>query len=220
MIAAWLPAILLGLVTLLLLIWLGRLPRKTWEVAAAAMILGLTGYAVQGSPGLPAAAAKPIKADRVAAAALILTRSEMDRSFSAARPYLIAADALARSGDYQLAAAYIRSGIRKNPKEADLWAGLGLQLMLASNGTMSPAAKFAFEKTRTLNPRHPAPDYFTGLTHLFDGRPDETLRLWQALIDKAPGQARWKKRLESQVAGAKSLLSATRSEEINDKQSN
>ncbi len=212
----WIIILLFAAILLIAVIGLGKLPRKIWEIAAAAIILGLAGYAVQGMPNLAGAPAQPVAANGKTAAALILTRSEMDRSFSAARPYLIAADALSRSGDYRLAAAYIKSGIRKNPGEADLWAGLALQLMLASDGKMSPPAKFAFDKTRALNPQHPAPDYFTGLVRLFDGRPDETLRLWQGLIDKAPKQARWKKRLESQVDGVKSLLSAARLEDQND----
>lgn len=214
----WAGIIILSVILLIALIALGRLPRKLWEAAAAAIILGLAGYAVQGRPDLAGAAAQPVGANRTAAAALILTRSEMDKSFSAARPYLVTSDALSRGGDYRLAAAYIKSGIRKNPAEGDLWAGLALQLMLASGGKMSPAAQYAFDKTRALSPRHAAPDYFAGLAHLFDGRPGETLRLWQGLIDRAPAQARWKKRLESQVAGVKSLLTATESDPEDDNQ--
>ena len=189
----------LGAITLLLLIWLGKLPRRAWEAVAAAIVLALAGYALQGSPGVAGSPAKPPAGKNNAAAALILIRSEMDRAFSPARPYLIPSDAWARDGDYRLAISYLKSGIRKNPKDADLWAGLGLQLMLVGDGAMSPPAQYAFDQARKYNPRQPAPDYFAGLTALFDGRPDETVRLWQRLLDNAPKEARWKERLESQV---------------------
>ena len=71
--------------------------------------------------------------------------------------------------------------------------------MLVGDGKMSPPAQFAFDQARKYDPRQPAPDYFDGLTALFDGRPDKTLRLWQRLLDNAPRQAKWKGRLESQV---------------------
>lgn len=202
----WAVVTILSLTALGLLIWLGKLPRQTWEATAAAVVLGLVGYAIQGSPDLGGAPASAIQADNKTADALILTRSEMDRTFSAARPFLVAADAFARDGDYQLAASYIKSGIRKNPTDADLWSGLGLQIMLASNGKMSAPAKYAFDKAREFNPRAPAPDYFEGLVALFDGKPDETLKLWRGLLVNAPKDARWKERLESQVAGLEQLL--------------
>jgi cytochrome c-type biogenesis protein CcmH len=201
----WGAIALLSIILLGLLIWLGKLRRSGALAVAAVMMLGLAGYALQGSPGLAAAHGAPIAADRETTAALILVRSEMDRTFSPARPYLIASDAFSRDGNYRLAAAYLKSGIRKNPQSADLWAGLGVQLMLASNGQMSPPALFAFDRVRALDTRHPAPDYFAGLTTLFDGKPGDTLRLWEPLLANAPADARWKKRLELQLQGVKIL---------------
>ncbi|MFC4291852.1 tetratricopeptide repeat protein [Sphingorhabdus arenilitoris] len=202
----WVTMGILSAALLAALIRFGRLPRRTWEAVAAAIVLGLVGYSVQGSPGYEAAPARSLASNSKAAEAMILARSEMDRTFSPARPYLIASDAWARDGDYKLAAAYIRSGIRKNPREADLWAGLGLQLMLAGEGRMSPPAEYAFDQARKYNPRQPAPDYFKGLVLLFEGRPDLCLQLWQALLDNAPKEAKWKPRVEAQVAGLKSML--------------
>jgi cytochrome c-type biogenesis protein CcmH len=203
---AWIVVAILVVLTLGLMIWLGKLPRQTWEAAAAALVLGLVGYAVQGLPDLGGSPAVAAQADSKTADALILARSEMDRQFSTARPYLVTSDAFARDGDYKLAASYIKSGIRKNPAEADLWSGLGLQLMLASDGKMSAPAKYAFDQVRKFNPRAPAPDYFKGLVALFDGKPDETLKLWKGLLANAPKEAKWKDRLESQVLGLETLL--------------
>jgi cytochrome c-type biogenesis protein CcmH len=73
--------------------------------------------------------------------------------------------------------------------------------MLASEGRMSAPAKYAFDRARKLNRYSPSPDYFEGLAALFDGRVVDALKLWQKLLDTAPKEARWKPRLESQLAG-------------------
>lgn len=183
------------------LIWLAKLPRRAWEPLAAVLLLGMAGYALQGRPSLADAPAKPLASKGEEAAALIEMRGVMDQNYGAAKRWLITADAFSRSGNYALSAGYIRTGLRQNPNNADLWSALGVQLMLASEGRMSAPAKYAFDRARKLNARSPTPDYFEGLAALFDGRISDALKLWQGLIDTAPKDARWKSRLESQVSG-------------------
>jgi cytochrome c-type biogenesis protein CcmH len=214
-VSGWIILIGLAAVTLTALIFLGKLSRRSWEAVAAAIVLAMAGYAFQGRPDLAGAPAVSLAAGSETAATLILIRSEMDQSFSPARPYLILSDAYARDGNFHFAAAYIRSGIKKNPRNADLWSGLGLQLLLAGEGKMSPPAKYAFDQGRKYDPGQPAADYFTGLTALFDGRTDEAMKLWQGLLDNAPKEARWKPRLESQVAGLQQMVSAATSKRAN-----
>jgi cytochrome c-type biogenesis protein CcmH len=201
----WIIMTAMAATTFVALVYFGKLPRKTWEAVAAAGVLAMSGYALQGRPDAAGAPAAASPGKNQTAEALILMRSEMDLTFSSARPYLILSDAYARDGNYQFAASYIRSGIKKNPNEADLWAGLGLQLLLASDGQMSPPAKYAFDKARSLAPNRPAPDYFEGLTALFDGKIDVALNQWQRLIDHAGKDAKWKPRLESQVKGLQAM---------------
>ena len=86
-----------------------------------------------------------------------------------------------------------------------------LQLLLASDGQMSPPAKFAFDRARALLPMQPAPDYFEGLTGLFAGRTDVALSLWQGVLARAPSEAKWKPRLESQIKGLQSMQSQVES---------
>ena len=203
----WVIMVAMAVLTCAALIIFAKLPRKTWEAIAAAGVLAMAGYALQGRPNVAGSPAGAVPGKSDAAADMILMRSEMDLSFSNARPYLILSDAYARDGNYQFAASYIRSGLRRDPRNADLWAGLGLQLLLASDGQMSPPAKFAFDRAREFSPRQPAPDYFEGLSALFSGRADVALGLWQGLLARAPKEAKWKARLESQIRGLQSLQS-------------
>ncbi len=181
------------------LLLFGKLPRNTREPIAAALVLGMAGYAWQGQPGLAASPAKVQKEKGEAAAGLIEMRVAMDARFSNAKPYLVPSDAFAREGNYRLGALFIQSGLRRYPDNAELWAGLGLQLMLASDGTLSAPAAYAFDRAHVLNPKLPTPGYFQGLAALFEGRPGDAVKSWQAVIANAPEGAEWKPKLEGQL---------------------
>jgi cytochrome c-type biogenesis protein CcmH/NrfG len=190
------------------LILFAKLPRKAWEPLAATLVLGMAGYAWQGRPSLPDAPAQVQKAKGEAAAGLIEMRAAMDARFSNAKSYLITSDAFSREGNYRFAALYLQSGLRRYPDNAELWGALGLQLMLASEGTLSVPAKFAFDRARALNPKLPTPGYFEGLSALFDGRPADTVKSWQAVLAVAPDQAEWKPKLERQLNALTSGIQA------------
>lgn len=189
--------------------------RQLWPVVLAAVVLGLAGYAWQGQAALPDAPAKPIKAELQAAETLIAMRADMDTSYTAGKPYLTLADSYAREGDYRYAAAFIQSGLNKYPQDGDLWAGLGVVLFLAGEAKMSPPAELAFANARKYRPTNRAPDYFKGMADLFDGRPQDTLALWQQMIDNAPDKAVWKPKLESQLKGLKAMLQAAQPSDVN-----
>lgn len=189
--------------------------KQFWPAIAAAAVLGLTGYAWQGSPEQAASPAQPIMAKLKAAEALLQMRSDMDTGYGIGKQWLITADSYARSGKYDYSAAFIQAGLREHPKNADLWAGLGVVLLLAGDGEMSPPAKMAFANARKFGPRNPAPDYFDGLVELFEGRPVKTVEIWQRLVDDAPDKAIWRPKLESQLGGLKTMLQSVQPTDVN-----
>ncbi len=205
---AWAILIAMALASFAVLLRLGKLPRIGWEPLAAALVLGCAGYALQGRPNLSGSPALPSPGKSKAAEALIDMRASMDKNFSAAQQYLIPSDAYSRDGDYKFGAGFIRTGLKLHPKNADLWAGLGVQLMLANDGKISPPAQLAFDRARALSNAHPAPDYFTGLDALFAGKPDQALILWRKLLVNPPKNARWPAKLESQVKGLEQMVVA------------
>ena len=211
----WLPAIVLAAAVFgcFLLLLPGR--KQLWPVIAAAVVLGLAGYAWQGSPEQPASPAQPIPARLKAADALLQMRADMDTGYGIGKQWLITADSYARSEKYDYSAAFIQSGLRQYPKNSDLWAGLGVVLLLAGDGQMSPPAKMAFANARKFGPRNPAPDYFEGLVELFEGRPAKTAQIWQALVDNAPDKAIWRPKLESQLGGLKTMLQSVQPPDVN-----
>jgi cytochrome c-type biogenesis protein CcmH len=211
----WLPAILLASTVFGGLLLLLPRRKQLWPVVAAAVVLGLAGYAWQGAPEQPASPAQPIPAKLKAADALLQMRADMDTGYGIGKQWLITADSYARSGKYDYSAAFIQSGLRQYPKNGDLWAGLGVVLLLAGDGQMSPPAKMAFANARKFGPRNPAPDYFAGLVELFEGRPAKTVEIWQRIVDSAPDKAIWRRKLESQLIGLKTMLQSVQPTDVN-----
>lgn len=201
----WVSLGLLAVLSLCALLAIGRFKGGLWQIAAAAILLGMTGYALQGRPAVPASLAKPLGGTEDAAVQLVEMRADMDQSFGGAKRWLVTADSFAKQGDYKLSASYIQAGLRQNPEDPDLWSALGLQLMLASQGKMSPPAQLAFDKAREIRPNYPSPYYFAGLSRLFEGDVNATILLWEKALSLATPKAKWKPRLESQLKAAKAL---------------
>jgi cytochrome c-type biogenesis protein CcmH len=203
--SGWIALALLAAASLAVLMWLVRRDNGLWQVAAAAILLGMTGYALQGRPAAPSSPAKSQAAKEDAAVQLVEMRADMDQQFGGAKRWLVTADSFAKQGDYRLSASYIQAGLRQSPDDPDLWSALGLQLMLASDGQMSPPAQLAFDKARAIRPNYPSPYYFAGLARLFGGDVDSAILLWEKTLSLATPKAKWRPRMEAQLAGAKAL---------------
>jgi cytochrome c-type biogenesis protein CcmH len=206
MMGGWIAMILLAALTFAGLLYFARNRRKVWTAIAATVVLALAGYTVQGKPSLAVAPAQTANKGNREFEALIAMRGDMDYKFAKSKQWLTMSDSFARNGNFRLSVALLQSGLRKSPNSADLWAALGLDMMLAGDGNLSPAANYAFAKTRALSSDHPAPDYFEGLHALFNGDVNKTMTLWESLLERAPKNAKWRPKLESQIAGIKRIL--------------
>lgn len=204
--SGWLIMTGMGLVSALVILAFVKGRGHLWQPVTAAIVLAMAGYAWQGRPALPAAPAKTIAAELGAAEALIKMRSDMDQNYGVAKMWLVTADGFARDGNYGAAAGYIQAGLRQHPENADLWSALGLVLMLASDGEITPPSKLAFDKARKIAPSLPAPDYFEGLAALFDRRPEDTIAKWELVLDRASPKAKWRPAVELQLSGLESLI--------------
>jgi cytochrome c-type biogenesis protein CcmH len=177
-----------------------KMPRTMIEITVAAMLIGVGGYALQGSPAQPGnpveAAGSTPPPEEISAGLRKATVSK----FGAEGEILAYADAYIKSGHSQAAVSAVRAGLLKSPNNADLWVGLGNALVVHSEGQMSPAAQFAFEKAATLSPNHPGPPFFLGLGLAQAGKLDDAGEVWRGLLARAPDGAPWKADLESRLA--------------------
>lgn len=204
--SGWIVMTGMGLASALAILAFVKGRRQLWQPVMATVILAMAGYAWQGRPDLPSAPAQPIAAEQGAAEALLKMRSDMDQNYGVAKMWLVTADGFARDGSYAAASGYIQAGLREHPENADLWSALGLVLMLAADGELTPPARLAFGKARQLAPNLPAPDYFEGLAALFDRKPEVTIAKWKQLLERATPNAKWRPAVESQLSGLESLL--------------
>ena len=204
----WVLIVLVAAGVFAALVWLLKLPRNGWEWAGVALLLGLAGYALQGSPGQPGAPKPPVENPGTADAALIAQRQTMGSAFGSGQSWLIVADGLSRQGQFGAAAQVLRTGVHQNPKDADLWVALGNALVGHGDGFISPAAQFAFQRAATISPTHPGPPFFMGLALAQSGRLAEARAIWARLLEQAPKEVSYRADLESRLARLDAMIGA------------
>jgi cytochrome c-type biogenesis protein CcmH len=198
--------LLLALAVFAALVRLLRLPRNGWELAGAALLVGLAGYAVQGHPGQPGAPKPPVETQGTADEALLAQRRAMGAAFGQGQNWLILADGMSRRGQYGSAAQVLRTGIARSPRDPDLWLALGNALVGHADGFISPAAQLAFQRAADIAPQHPGPPFFMGLALAQSGRLAEARTIWAELAGRAPPGAPWKADLEARLARLDAML--------------
>jgi cytochrome c-type biogenesis protein CcmH len=193
---AWL--ILLLLVTASMgALWLLRVRGSILTASAAALLVGASGYALQGRPGLAGSpAATNHGTDRVP---LSEARHAFFERFSGAEGWLVMAEALERRGRTEDSVGLLQNAVRTRPGDIQLWIGLGNALVAHSDG-LTPPAELAFRRAAALNPIHPAPPFFYGLARARSGDTPTALAIWRDLLRDAPPDAGWRPLVEAGIA--------------------
>ena len=178
-----------------------KAPRPAWEAIAAALLLGIAGYAWQGSPGEPGA--PRASAEQIAAAGAaqsIADRQKLTQSDGQSDKHLVIADALARHGQYADAAEVLRGAVERDPGNAEAWLAMGNALVGHAEGTISPAALYAYGEAARAAPDSPGPPFFTGLALIRSGRLTEGRAVWAGLLARTPANAPWQADLRQRLA--------------------
>ena len=188
---SWLPIIALALIAFLIAAFVLRLPKTGWALFGAALLFGLSGYAMQGFPGYAGSPTENLPEANDNNAAMVDARREFFGKDSIPSRYVTTADGFARNGQFEDAAGFLRNAISQNPNDAEAWLALGNALVEHADGSLTPAALFAYSRAERLVPNNPAPAYFLGVGLLRSGRPSETRQVWAQLIENAPEDAEW-----------------------------
>jgi len=193
---SWIWAVVLAglalVVILLLLRWQGQ-PRAGWEAIAAALLLGIAGYGLQGRPGLAGAPKQPVERTADDSQALVAARKAIDGKPAApGSNWVVTAEAFARRGQYADAVGLLQLAVEKNPRDFDAWLAMADGLVRHADGTLSPAALLAFRKAAELEPQHPGPPLLLGLAMAQSGRFEEARAIWTELLAKTPADAPWR----------------------------
>ena len=199
--SGWIVPILLALSALAALIVLGKAARKSWEALAAALIFGFIGFFWQARPELPGAPKQVEAPQGKVGAGLVTVRQQLSGQGAIAQNHwVMTADALTRQGDFSNAAGLLLGAIEESPRDAQAWLALANNLVGHADGTLTPAALYAYRKAGEADPQAAGPPFFLGLMLIQNGRPQEGRAIWAALLARTPESTPWRQGLAERVA--------------------
>lgn len=202
----WIPLIALALLAFLLAAFVVRLPRSGWALFGAALLFGLAGYALQGSPGMAGSPRASVPEANAGNMALVEARRQM---FDPGRPpsrYVTVADGFARRGQFEDAAGILSGAVSQNSNDGEAWLALANALVEHADGSLTPAALYAYEQAQTVLPNHPGASYFLGVALIRSGRPLEARQLWAETLEQAPADVPWRAQMEERMSRLDELL--------------
>jgi cytochrome c-type biogenesis protein CcmH len=165
--------------------------------SAAALLLGASGYALQGRPGMPGAPAAGEEARDIFP--LTEARHAFFGNFAPAESWLRISEALARDGKSEDAVNVLQNAVRRYPGDPQLWIGLGNALVDHAHG-LTPPAELAYRRAAALVPGNPAAPFFYGLALARSGDRQTAAAMWQQILKTAPANASWRPLVQQGVA--------------------
>ncbi|WP_426610039.1 c-type cytochrome biogenesis protein CcmI [Bradyrhizobium sp. McL0616] len=143
-------------------------------------------------------------------------QQHLDKNPTDGRGWNVLAPVLERLGRFDDAVRAYRNSITYNGESAERRSDLGEAISAAASGVVTAEAKTEFERAHTLNADDPKANYFLGLAAEQDGRKDDAVNIWRALLAKAPADAPWRRLVQSSLArvGGGSTMPALSDETI------
>jgi cytochrome c-type biogenesis protein CcmH len=166
-------------------------------VAIVALVLlpvgAITLYLMVGSPLLPG---QPLTsrgpAERQTIAQMVAqVESHLAKNPNEGRGWEVVAPIYLRLGRFEDAVKARRRALELSGPTADRYAGLGEALTAAANGVVTAEAVAAFKQAVALDADDVKARFFLGLAAEQDGRVNEAVATWRALLDSAPPDAPW-----------------------------
>jgi cytochrome c-type biogenesis protein CcmH len=180
-----------------LALWMMGVRRGLFQAAAAALLFGATGYALQGHPGLAGSPAGGSSTAEIVP--LTQARHAFYGNFTGEESWLRMSEGLARSGNSEDAVNILTNAVHRYPRNAQLWVGLGNALVDHSRG-LTPPAVFAYERASELSPGYPGPGFFYGLALARSGDRQGAVTVWTQILANAPAKASWRPLVERGIA--------------------
>ncbi len=204
----FLPIILLAAVAFVIAVVALRLPRTSWALLGAALLFGLTGYALQGSPGQAGSPKVAVNDLGGEGAELVEARRAIYGPGPPSR-FVVVSDGFARRGQFADAAGILRASLDAHPDDPEAWLALANALTEHAGGQLTPAAVFAYEQAERADPGQPGPGFFLGVALIRSGRLVQARALWAEMLDKAPVDATWRDGLKERLDRLDVLIAQT-----------
>jgi cytochrome c-type biogenesis protein CcmH len=203
----WVLAIALALAAFALAAFVFRVPKQGWTTFAAALALGLAGYAMQAIPGMPGAPAAGAGAPDEVDWAFVDARKEMVAEDKVSHsPMMLTADAFARNGQYANAVGLLRAVVARDPQDGEAWLALGNALVEHADGALTQPALLAYRRAQEVEPESVGPGYFLGLSLIRQGRIAEARGVWQSTLETSGEHAAGREALAARLQRLDELL--------------
>jgi cytochrome c-type biogenesis protein CcmH len=187
------------------LLWRLGLRGGFLTAAATTLLIGASGYALQGRPDLPGSPAQGGEGRDIFP--LTDARHAFFGHFTPAESWLRISEALARDGKAEDAVGVLQNAVKRYPGDPQLWIGLGNALVDHSRG-LTPPAELAYRRAAELVPGHPAAPFFYGLALARSGDREAAIAIWRRILATAPKDAEWRPLVEQGVAALSKSPSA------------
>ncbi len=170
-----------------------------WATLAAAVVVlplgaGLT-YLSLGSPNLAPVSMNAEAGGQQLPEGIEQTVAEVENYLESnpnnGRGWELLAPVYIRLGRFDDAVRARRKALEIFGPDAARLGDLGEAIVLASNGAVTPEAKSLFERANAAEPEDVMAQYYLGLSAKQEGRRDEAVKRWNALISRAPAGAEW-----------------------------
>jgi len=203
---SWVWVIALALGVFALAVFAFRIGRNNWSTFAAALALGLAGYALQASPGLPGAPAFQARASSSDWALLDERKAMIGDAARSHNDKVLVADGFARRGQYGNAATVLRGAVADNPRDAEAWLALGNALVEHADGSLTQPALLAYRRAAEFDARGVGPGYFLGLALIRQGQIEQARAIWAETLQRSAPDATGRELLRDRLARLDALL--------------
>ena len=135
----------------------------------------------------------PAEADKITLDIVEKLRAAMEKSPDDLQGQIYLSQQEAALGNFAAARKAQQAVIRLKGAQAtaDDYANLGMMMIYAAQGIITPQAEAVWTETLKRDPTQPAARFYMGLLAAQVGRPDKTFPLWKALLDEGPDTAPW-----------------------------
>lgn len=186
----------------------GSSPRARRAVVVTALVgipaMALSTYLASGRPdlpGLPQAERMATALERADYAAMIAqVEAHLADNPSDSQGWLVLAPAYRGMGRYRDAAQAYAHALESLPATPELLADMGEMLVLADEGVVTENARAAFRQALAMDPGSAKSRFYSALADRQDGKRDEAMATWRAMLDDAPADAPWRPAVERQLA--------------------
>ena len=179
-----------------------------WATLAAAIIVlplgaGLV-YLSLGSPNLVPVSMNAEASGKQLPEGIEQTVAEVEKYLEAnpknGRGWELLAPVYLRLGRFDDAVRARRNALEIFGPDAARLGDLGEAIVVASNGVVTPEAKSLFERANAADPEDVMAQYYLGLSAKQEGRRDEAVKRWTALVSSAREGAEWLPMVKSALA--------------------